>query len=188
MNIASTLITGLFATVALAGPAQAQGPRRQLGAHVHGASKLNVAIEGQTVTMALASPGHDIVGFEYRAHTDKQKAAVDKATQTLRDPAKLFTLSPAAGCTVTAAASELKFEDAPAPAPGKAAAAAHAEFEGRYSLACTNTAAIADIEFPFFKLFPEAREVEVQVIGPAGQRRFEVKRARPRLSLRSLGS
>ena len=84
---------------------------------------------------------------------------------------------------------EAAHADHASPASGNAAEdAAHAEFRGRYSLLCTNVAAVQGIDFPYFKLFPRADEVEVQVILPGGQKGFEVRKARPRLSLRNLTS
>ena len=188
MNVGTASLIGFPGVLALAllGPANAQGAERQVGAHVHGAGKLNLSIEGRTVSMEFDAPAQDIVGFEARPRTDKQRAAVEQATATLRDPLKLFAPTPAAGCTVESAASELVFEEGAA--PHAAAEAAHAEFQGRYSLVCQNVEALQGIDFPYFKLFPRAEEVEVQVIAPAGQRSFEVKRNRPRLSLRNLAS
>ena len=186
MNVGMVAVIGLTGVLALSGPTHAQS-KRQLGAHVHGASKLNIAIDGQTVTMELSAPANDIVGFEHPPRTDKQKAAVEQAMQTLQDPFKLFTLPRAAGCTVASTAVERKLEDAK-PAATTADEVTHSEFEGRYSLTCTNAIALLDIEFPYFKLFPKADEIEVQVIVARGQKSFEVKRARPRLSLRNLTS
>ena len=183
MNIRIIALIGIAAALTLNGPAHAQKAKREVGAHQHGASKLNVAIEGQTIAMEFSAPADDIVGFETRPRTEKQKASVEQATGTLRDPLKLFALPQAAGCTVASASVELVFEEEPS-----AKAADHSEFEGRYSLSCTNVAAVLDIEFPYFKLFPKVDEVEVQVISPKGQKSFEVKRTRPRLSLRNLTS
>lgn len=200
MTIRSVPLIAVAGTFFLAGSTQAQGTKRDLGAHVHGAGKLNLAIEGQTVTMELSAPAHDIVGFEFQPRTDKQKAAVEQATAMLRDASKIFTLSPAAGCTVASASAELVFEARAGPAPAaegpfakdhasaNSAEAGHSEFEGRYSFACKNTAALSEIGFPYFKLFPKADEIEAQVIAPKGQRSFEIKRGQPRLSLRNLTS
>lgn len=195
MNIGTVSLIGIVGALALLGPAQAQRAKREVGAHVHGASKLNVAIEGQTISMELSAPAHDIVGFEFRPRTDAQRAAVEQATRTLRDPLKLFTLPQAAGCTVANAAVEQTFENGHADhapsasnAPARSEGAVHSEFQGRYSLTCTDASAVSNIEFPYFKLFPRADEVEVQVIAPKGQRSFEVKRTRPRLSLANLTS
>jgi hypothetical protein len=183
MNIKVITLIGLAGALGLLGPAQAQRVKREVRGHQHGASTLNIALEGQTVTMELSAPANDIVGFETRPQTEKQKAAVQQATATLRDPLKLFTFSPAAGCTVASATVELKFEDA-----ASATEVGHSEFEGRYSLSCTNIATVSDLEFQYFKMFPKVHEVEVQVISAKGQKSFEVKRARPRLSLRNLSS
>ena len=42
---------------------------RQLGAHVHGHGRLNIAIEDKTVSIELEARGADIVGFEHEAAT-----------------------------------------------------------------------------------------------------------------------
>jgi hypothetical protein len=183
MNIRLITLIGMAAALALNGPTHAQKAKREVGAHQHGASKLNVAIEGQTISMELSAPADDIVGFETRPRTEKQKASVEQATGTLRDPLKLFALPQGAGCTVASASVEQVFEE-----EASAKASDHSEFEGRYSLSCSNMAAVSEIEFPYFKLFPKVEEVEVQVISPKGQKSFEVKRNRPRLSLRNLSS
>ena len=59
-------------------PASAE-EHRQLGAHVHGHGRLNIAIEGNTISMELEVPGMDIVGFEHEPSTPEQKAAVAQA-------------------------------------------------------------------------------------------------------------
>ena len=94
MNTGTASLIAIAAALALAGQAQAQRAKREAGAHVHGASKLNLAIEGRTISMELTAPADDIVGFETRPRTDKQRAAVEQATSTLRDPLRLFTLPP----------------------------------------------------------------------------------------------
>ena len=61
---------------------------------------LNIAIEGARLTMELEAPGADIVGFEHKAKTEQQKAAVEKAKQQLAEPQALFKLPAAAGCVL----------------------------------------------------------------------------------------
>lgn len=97
-----------LAVVALA--AQAEEPR-QLGAHVHGVSHLDVAIEGQTLEMALAAPGMDIVGFEHAPSSPAGETAVAEALAALRSPLALFVLPKAAGCTVESAEAALELEE-----------------------------------------------------------------------------
>ena len=56
---------------------------RELGAHEHGHSALNIAIEGGQVAMELQAPGADIVGFEYEAISAEDRAKLDAAIAAL---------------------------------------------------------------------------------------------------------
>ena len=76
---------------------------RQLGPHQHGHGSLNLAVEGQTVQIALEVPGADIVGFEYEATTAEDRAKVQAAEEKLAQPLALFVLPRNAGCKVTSA-------------------------------------------------------------------------------------
>src|SRR3990172_13326550 len=76
----------VFAAALAATPARAEEAKRELGAHEHGHGTLNIAIENARVSMELEAPGMDIVGFEYAASTDDQKAAVAKAKAELAKP------------------------------------------------------------------------------------------------------
>ncbi|MEX0284153.1 MAG: DUF2796 domain-containing protein [Paracoccaceae bacterium] len=84
---------------------------RQLDAHEHGSGTLNIAIEGNSVAMELEAPGFDIVGFEYEAKSDEDKASIEQAMATLSSPLALFTPPAAAGCSVTEAHVKLLSDD-----------------------------------------------------------------------------
>jgi hypothetical protein len=182
-----------------ASAALAHEEHRQLGAHVHGESKLDIAIEGKKISMQLHAPGMDIVGFEHTPSTPSQKSAHAKAVAALAAPLSLFKLSPKAGCAVVEASvkvvaeeEEHEAEHKPADA-GKAAEAHeheeeghHNEFEASYELACADTAALEEIGFPFFKTFPKADQVDVTIVSDKGQTQAEVKRAAPVLKLRGM--
>ncbi len=179
---------------------------RQMDAHVHGVSELSIAVEGTTVAMELWAPGADIVGFEYAAETDADKAAVAAAITTLRDPLSLFTVPAAAGCLAveveahlhgagagdhdhdhdhgaTEAAADTHDHDHD---HDHADADGHSAFHAVYGLTCADPAALTTIGFAYFDAFPGAEEVEVQVVGPNGAQAFEVKRAAPVLALDGL--
>ena len=72
------LIIALACVGCLVGSALAQ-TQRQAGAHQHGKGKLDIVIEGATVSMALDVPADDIVGFEHAAKTPAEKATVAAA-------------------------------------------------------------------------------------------------------------
>lgn len=92
-------------------PALAEGEKRELGAHEHGHSALNVAIEGDRIEMELMAPGADIVGFEHEAESAEDKAAVEQAEAKLGEPLSLFGIADAAGCVVETAAVEIEGEE-----------------------------------------------------------------------------
>lgn len=61
--------------------------------------------------------------------------------------------------------------------------AGHTEFHAEYALTCADPAAISAFNFAYFTRFPNAVELEVQLISAKGAKGFEVERAEPRLDL-----
>ncbi len=84
---------------------------RSLDAHEHGVGALNIAVDGSKVAMEFTAPGADIVGFEYKATSAEDRAAIDAAVATLAKPLDLFVLPAAAECSVTQASAMLESED-----------------------------------------------------------------------------
>ena len=165
----------------------AQAQHRELGAHQHGHGTLNIAIEGARVTMELDVPGADIVGFEHAAKTKAQRAAVETAKTTLAAPLSLFVVPKSAGCSVKEANVKIEGaepKEAQAGAPKEQASAEHSDFNADYVLECTAADKLTSIEFPYFRKFSGAEELEVNVVTAKGQSKFEVKRSKPRLDLR----
>ncbi len=155
-----------FAALLLAGVATTAlhaEEKRELGAHEHGHVELQIAIDGNDVTMTLEAPGSDIVGFEHAAETDGQKAAVEAAVTQLSDPAALFTMTEAAGCSVASSDAELHQEGD------------HNAFEASYTFACTDIAALTGLTTNLFTLYPSIEEIEVEYATPAGQGSAELE-------------
>lgn len=200
------LLPFLAVTAITASPVLAQ-ETRQLDAHEHGVGQLNVAFDGQQIAMELHAPGADIVGFEYMAESAEDRAAVDRAVATLAGPLDLFVLPDAAGCSVIQAAAELESEEdhdehgeedahddddhahddhAEEEHEDHADEAGHTEFHAEYLLTCADPSAVTEITFAYFDSFPNALEVEVQIISDAGATLFEVERDAPTLDLRGM--
>ncbi|MEZ5933653.1 MAG: DUF2796 domain-containing protein [Alphaproteobacteria bacterium] len=201
------LIAGLMLCGA-ASFALAEGEKRELGAHEHGHSALNIAIEGGRVEMELTAPGADIVGFEHAASTAEDKAAVEQAEATLGEPLSLFGFAEAAGCVVETAAVEIESEEhhdehgdehhadeehheegehAEADHEAHEGEASHNEFHAAYALTCSAPDALDAIDFAaFFEAFAGAREVEVAVISEKGQSSYEVERDAPVVDLQGV--
>ena len=156
--------------------------------------------------------GADIVGFEYEAKSDADLAAIASATAILGAPLDLFIIPDATACTVMKVHAELESEDdhnkhddeshddhaeeghddnaedghddkdegheEHAEEPG------HTEFHAEYTLMCENLDALTEITFAYFETFPNAKEVEVQIITAKGAQAFEVEHDAPVLNLR----
>jgi hypothetical protein len=178
--MASRHLVAIVAAFALAGsPAVlAHSSKRQAKAHVHGAGKMAIAIDGATISIELEAPAADIVGFEHAGKTKAQQEALARARASLSAPLSLFRPSEAAGCKVQAATVEHKLDTTQAKSDDT-----HAEFEGRYTLACTDMSQLTSLAFDYFKAFPDAGRLDVILIGPKGQSKFEVSRAKPVLGL-----
>lgn len=80
-------------------------------AHVHGHARIDIALEGNELEIALNSPMDNLVGFEHAPTTDAQKHAIHEAEETLEAPAKLIELPAAAGCRLEEAEVELAHAD-----------------------------------------------------------------------------
>lgn len=156
-----------------------------LGAHEHGVAKLNVVLDGHTLEMELDSPAMNIVGFEHAASTDADKAKVAAARQQLEQPLKLFALAQAAGCKDEA-------QELQSPLFGDAAHAdddgdahehehghQHADVNAHYQFTCATPAKLTQLDLgPLFKTFPQTQKVNVQLIGPNGQKGVEATAAK----------
>lgn len=188
----------------LSSPALAEDPR-QLDAHEHGVGQLDIAFDGTQIAMELHAPGADIVGFEYAATSAEDRTAVDAAVATLARPLDLFVLPEAAGCSVVQASAELESEenhedderhdddhgdddhsDDHVGHDDHEEGAGHTEFHAEYLLTCADPAAASEITFAYFEAFPNALEVEVQILSANGATAFEVERDALILDLRSM--
>lgn len=205
------LLPMLALSAAIATPVFAE-EFRQLDAHEHGVGQLDIAFDGQQIAIELHAPGADIVGFEYAAESTGDRAAVDAAVATLARPLDLFVLPGAAGCSVVQAAAELESDEehddhddhGDDHADEKhghddqhddhdedehedhATEAGHTEFHAEYLLTCADPKAVTNIIFAYFDVFPNAKEVEVQLISDTGATSFEVERDAPTLDLRGI--
>lgn len=184
---------------------------RQLDSHEHGVGQLDIAFDGGQIAMVLHAPGADIVGFEYAAESGEDRAKVDAAVASLARPLDLFSLPAAAGCNVVQASASLESETAEEEHGHEdheaheeeahdhvehaedvhkdeehAEEAGHTEFHAEYLLNCADPAQATLITFAYFDTFPNAQELEVQVISDRGATSFEVERDAPTLDLRDM--
>jgi hypothetical protein len=191
-----TIVLAAAACACTVVAAYAEEGHRQLGAHVHGHGRLNIAIEDKTMSMELEVPGADIVGFEHEPSTPDQKAALEKAKTKLADGLSLFSPPSAAGCILKGSKVSTEAEHgeehehdhgheakAGAASEKEEAGHHHSEFHVEYSMECQSLTRLTSMTFDYFKAFPGAQELDISLITPKGQTSYEVKRDNPRLDL-----
>ena len=197
----------IFALKASFGPALAWGPaiamillaagvasasERGHTAHVHGVSRLNLAVDGNHVALEVEAPGADIVGFEHTAESDADQAAISRAAGILKAGDALFRFPASAKCRLLTAeveppetAREHPHREAHG---GKAKEAApaekrHSEFHARYEFRCDQPASLTEVDAGnFFKRFSAAREIEARAVTARGQRARELTPAASKLA------
>lgn len=153
-----------------------------LGAHEHGVAKLNAVLDGNTLELELDSPAMNLVGFEHVASTDADKAKVAAVRQQLEQPLKLFGLAAAAGCKEDAQELESPlFGDAVKDDDGDEHEHAHphSDIGAHYQLNCSAPEKLTQLDLaPLFKAFPATQKINVQLIGPNGQKGVETSPAK----------
>ncbi|SUD67151.1 putative zinc-binding protein [Pseudomonas putida] len=153
-----------------------------LGAHEHGVAKLNVVLDGNTLELELDSPAMNLVGFEHSASSDADKAKVAAVRQQLEQPLKLFGLAAAAGCQEDAQELESPlFGDAAKDDDGDEHEHGHqhSDISAHYQLKCSAPEKLSQLDLtPLFKTFPATQKINVQLIGPSGQKGLETSPAK----------
>lgn len=154
-----------------------------LGAHEHGVAKLNAVLDGNTLELELDSPAMNLVGFEHAASSDTDKAKVAAMRQQLEQPLQLFGLPAAANCKEDQLELESPlFGDAPkADDDGDEHEHGHqhSDIGAHYQLTCANPDKLAQVDLaPLFKTFPATQKINVQLIGPNGQKGLEATPAK----------
>lgn len=164
----------VLALAGIVGASAAAGP-----AHEHGVARLDIALEGSTLTIALETPLDGLLGFERAPRSEAEKRSAAAAIATLRAADALFTIDPAAGCTstsVTLSSAPLRLGDAPA-----AKDDGHGDLDGEFVFRCRS--APAWLETSLFGAFPRLARLDVQLAAPKGQRKLVLQRPARRIEL-----
>ena len=171
------LLTG--SSIVLAAAA-AGSERRDLDAHAHGVTTLNVALDEDVLTLELEGPAMNFVGFEHPARTPDQKQAIAEALEILEGQAKLFRVDPDADCRrIEGTARHVTDGDEHGHHDDHGAGRGHdhhhdhdeegdrhAEFVGRYRYRCGRPDRLTELRVDLFERFPLTHEVEASFLGP----------------------
>ena len=86
LSIVVALFTGIQS-------AYAEKSAESLDAHVHGLSELTIAMDAKTIELQLISPAMNLVGFEHKASSKQDIAAVKQAELILGQHNSLFLIA-----------------------------------------------------------------------------------------------
>ncbi|MDR1349902.1 MAG: DUF2796 domain-containing protein [Zoogloeaceae bacterium] len=149
-------------------------------AHVHGVARLDVAIEGATLSLQLESPLDNLLGFEHAPANQAEEDQVKRMSAKLRAADRLFAPTSAAGCKpekVTLESSALDAEllgetgdEHETDAHEHEDEAGHADLDALWQFHCARPEALQSVEIRLFRDFSGLRELEVQAVTPKGQR------------------
>ncbi len=148
-------------------------------AHEHGVVKIDVAVDGATLTVTLDTPLDSVLGFERAPRTPAERRAADEALARLRDAAGLFTPSAAAACT--AGPPEVKAPVLEASPPAQKDG--HADLEATYTWRCEQPAQLRELGLNLFASFPRMQRIEAQVAGATAQKKLTLRRPASKLPL-----
>lgn len=168
------LALGLVAGAALAAPAG--------HTHEHGAVRLDIAIEPGKVSIALASPLHNLIGLERTPRSDAERKLADAAVARLKAADTLFGFDAAAGCTLVGlqlVSAPLKLGKAEPGVDGDA----HADLDADFAFDCKDAGKITAIDIGLFKAFSGMQRIDVQLVTPKGQSRRTLARPASRIVL-----
>lgn len=152
-------------------------------AHEHGALKIDVAIEGNRVSIGMEAPLDNLLGFERAPRTDAERRSAADVLARLRGPDKgtpLFVMDAAAHCTL--AKAEVT---APVLEPGAKPAGndGHADLDASYEFTCTKPDELRNLELALFDVYKRIQRIDVQVAGPKGQAKVTLRRPARKIPL-----
>lgn len=141
-------------------------------AHEHGVARLDVAVDGSTLSIALQAPLDGLTGFERAPRTEAERRLAAEVLAKLEDAGALFKPDAAAGCkpTETRVDAPVLTPDA-APAQGE-----HADLDASYAFTCRSPQALRSIDVALFDAFRRLQRIEVQVAGAKGQTKLTLRR------------
>ena len=140
-------------------------------AHVHGIGKLDIALDGKTLSLHLDSPLVNLVGFEHAASSAPERQAAKDMAHTLRNAVKLFLTNSAAACTLsTVKLASSTIEPALLGEPASASVAGHDNHDGHADLdadfvfQCAAPAQLQSLDVKLFDAFKGFVRIDVQLV------------------------
>lgn len=162
----------------------------QQRAHVHGVARLDAALDGPMLTLALEAPLDGLLGFERAPRSAAEQRAARELLERLRTDTSLLKPDPAAGCERTDLQIESAVLDAGA-AKGAAGpqesnpdrhAHAHADLEATWTFRCRSPGQLGFVDVGLATAWPRIGRIEVRIAGPRGQSAQQLRRPATRVA------
>ncbi|TCV94681.1 uncharacterized protein DUF2796 [Luteibacter rhizovicinus] len=151
---------------------------RQLGPHVHGQTRVQVVVDGDTLDVSLVIPGADAVGFEHPPAGPVEAAAYKNAVAKLRVSRRWLQPSAAAACV------PVSVEVSPHGYGQDAVVGMHAELEAIYRFRCSHVSALDAIDVRLVDVFPATHTIVADVLLHDGALRQELDPGMVRIDLK----
>jgi len=142
--------------------------------HEHGKVTLNVALEGQALSIELDAPADNVIGFEHAPRTDAERSAIATAATLLQSGNGLFAFPPGAAC---------KFAKSELHAPEWQEGQHHADYEASFSFTCGQPQRLDWLQLPLLAKLREVRQAQVNVVTAKSQLQATVTSATARVKL-----
>jgi len=165
----------------------------QQHAHTHGRMTLDVAVDVQSIALAIESPLESFLGFERAPRTDAEHKRVADMVAHLNAADQLFQPDPAATCklskvelTSSALSLGTKEEEVYSNDEEKRhdhADNEHANVNADIVFTCARATEARFIDVKLFDTYPRIRTIDVQVAAPQGQFKRVLQPGTSRLSL-----
>ena len=138
-------------------------PESAQQAHLHGSAELTLALEGDALEISFESPAANIVGFEYKAMSEKHIKAVEQARVKL-ESSDLFLFF-GSDCRLKQAkvdmSSVIEQGSQYHHDHGDKDRDSHSEINANYSYECSTGENLEALSVGLFSLFPAIETLEV---------------------------
>jgi len=169
----------------------------QQHAHTHGRMTLDVAVDVQSIALAIESPLESFLGFERAPRTDAEHKRVADMVAHLNAADQLFQPDPAAACklskvelTSSTLSLGTKEEEVYRHSHGNDEEKRHDHADDEHAnvnvdivFTCARATEARFIDVRLFDTYPRVRTIDVQVAAPQGQFKRVLQPDTSRLSL-----
>lgn len=153
-------------------------------AHVHGQARLEIAIEGELLTVHLESPLDNLLGFERAPRSERERQSVRRLAEQLGDSAALLRPSAAAQCTALDVRLDSPVLGWPAPAAHANEAeqgSGHGDLDATWHFRCARPEALRELTVDLFTAFRGLRRIDAVALFAGGQAAARLSAGSPRM-------